>query len=332
MIFILYFLLLIWLIPFCLFSLSKFLRRKRGKTTKYRNYCISSCVMTAISILLLAYGFLIGRFLSEVTYHSMESPEIPESFNNFRIVQISDLHLKAWPKNGKALQKIVDKINNLNADVIVFTGDLISIDPEEIEIFLPVLSRMRANECIISILGNHDYGSYHYDAGSNEQIKAAGKLINLEKKLGWDILINENRIIKKGNDSIAIIGTENTSCGKRRTFHRQIQRGDIVKASTGSEGLFRILLTHDPTHWSHKVIRETDIPLTLCGHTHCMQIRIAGISPAALFYPQYAGVYRNGNQFMYINIGLGGSVPFRIGAIPEITSIKLYSSPSVTFK
>ena len=154
---------------------------------------------------------------------------------------------------------------------------------------------------------------------SPEEGKA--EVIAREKAMGWRLLMNEHWVLHHGDDSIAIVGVENTS-----TSPHFPKRGDLWKAIHGTEGMFRILLSHDPTHWDMGVIGK-DVPLTLSGHTHSMQFSLLGWSPIGHFYKQSKGLYRKGNQLLYINIGLGETIfPARIGAMPEITKIVLRTS------
>ena len=183
------------------------------------------------------------------------------------------------------------------------------------------LRRLKARDGVVSILGNHDYCPYIIrsdSAMSPEEGKA--EVIAREKAMGWRLLMNEHWVLHHGDDSIAIVGVENTS-----TSPHFPKRGDLYKAMHGTEGMFHILLSHDPTHWDMGVIGK-DIPLTLSGHTHAMQFSLLGWSPIGHFYKQSKGLYRKGNQQLYINIGLGETIfPARVGATPEITRIVLKS-------
>jgi predicted MPP superfamily phosphohydrolase len=156
------------------------------------------------------------------------------------------------------------------------------------------------------------------DMSQTEKQKCLEDLIIKEREMGWDLILNEHRIIRKGQDSIAVIGVENTSPSKHFP-----SRGDLNKASEGTEGMFRMLLTHDPMHWEAEITGK-DYPLTLSGHTHAMQVSIFGWSPSSLIFRQHKGLYTEGNQSIYVNKGLGETIfPARIGARPEITLITL---------
>lgn len=286
----------------------------------YRPFGITAIVLASVWILLVIYGNTIGRFRYEVKEQKIKLSDLPKGFDGYRIVHISDLHLDSWHNHKKRLQKIVNEINALQPDIICFTGDLVSMAPEEIDQYKDILVGMKAKEGIFSILGNHDYIPYNKNLTKNERIWAIERVINSEREeLKWNLLINENRIIHHNNDSIAILGCENHSVG----FLNSIQRADMLKTAKGTKGLFKILLTHDPSHWQKDIVKKTDIRLTLSGHTHAMQVRLFNVTPSKLFYPECDGLYKEGNQYLYVNIGLGGTVPLRIGATPEITLITL---------
>lgn len=284
--------------------------------------CGYSCLtLIALMVLILLYGFYIGRWQFRTTRLNYSNADIPAAFDGYRIVHISDLHLTTFDDNPAKLESVVDMINALEPDLICFTGDLVSISSEELERYIPTLKRMHAADGIASVLGNHDFSIY---ALKDEELRAdaAAKLASIQRdSLGWNVLRNENIRIRRGEDSICIIGVDNTH-GKDQGFST-LEAGDLPKAMAGADG-FRILLTHDPSHWTSEVIPDTDIPLTLCGHTHAAQIRIFGWTPARWLFKQSDGRYDIGSQTLYINIGIGGTVPFRIGANPEITLISLF--------
>jgi predicted MPP superfamily phosphohydrolase len=189
--------------------------------------------------------------------------------------------------------------------------------PDELDNISAALSSLEAKDGVFSVLGNHDYCMYS-DMSQTEKQKCLEELIRKEGEMGWDLILNEHRIIRKGQDSIAVIGVENTS--PSRHFP---SRGDLNKASEGTEGMFRLLLSHDPMHWETEIIGK-NYPLTLSGHTHAMQVSILGWSPSSLIFKQHKGLYTEGNQSIYVNKGLGETIfPARIGARPEITLITL---------
>lgn len=267
--------------------------------------------------LLITYGVLVGRNRFEVTQVELTIPDIPEAFDGYRIVHISDIHARSFASREDKLAEAAEMINALKPDLIAFTGDLITLSPDELNTLENSLSSLKAKDGVFSILGNHDYSMYS-DADQETKEKHLERLIRKQKELGWNLLLNENRIIRKNRDSIAIIGVENTSPSKYFP-----SRGNLTKASDGTEGLFRIVLSHDPMHWDAEMVGK-DYPLTLSGHTHAMQMSILGWSPSSLMFDQYRGLYTKGEQHLYVNIGLGETIfPARIGTRPEITLITL---------
>ena len=276
-------------------------------------------LLLALPVLLMLYGILIERNCSRVNTVEVTFDDLPEAFDGYTIVQLSDIHSRSFRYRTRALQRMVEKANCLNADLIAFTGDIVTISPEELDATEEVLRELKAHDGVVSILGNHDYCPYIKQGDSTlspEQGKA--EVIARERAMGWRLLINEHTVLHRGKDSIAIVGVENTS-----TSRHFPKRGDLKKATQGTEGMFRILLSHDPTHWDLEIVGK-DIPLTLSGHTHAMQFSLLGWSPIGHFYKQSKGLYRKGKQYLYINSGLGETIfPARIGAIPEITHIVL---------
>ena len=266
---------------------------------------------------LTAYGALIERNCFRIKEVEVSFKNLPAEFEGYRITHISDIHSRSFKDREKHLQKAADKINSLNPDMIAFTGDLITLSPDELEGLIPALGSLTAKDGVFSVLGNHDYSIYS-DGSAQEQQKHIEDLIAKEKALGWDLLLDENRIIRRGSGSIAVIGVQNTSPSKHFP-----SKGDLKRASEGTEGVFRIVLSHDPMHWESEIVGQ-DYPLTLSGHTHAMQLSILGWSPSSLLFDQNRGLYRTRDQAIYVNPGLGETIfPARIGVRPEITLITL---------
>ena len=275
-----------------------------------------------LSILLAAMivdGATIGRTNFAVKEVEFRSPDLPANFDGYRIVQLSDLHTGGWMGYEDKLQEAIELANKQEADMIVFTGDLINGKAEELKGFEAIYKQLRAKDGVYSIMGNHDYGSYVHWSSKEEEQANIDTLQQEEASFGWKMLNNANKIIYHRGDSIALIGVENW--GELR-FPR---RGNLKEAIKGIEEFpFKILLTHNPKHWREEVLPQTDIELSLSGHTHAWQISVAGYSPAVFMYPEWQGMYTEGNQSLYVNIGLGIiGFPMRIGARPEITVITL---------
>lgn len=280
-------------------------------------------IMLAMFISMAAMGYLIygateGKQHFQVVEASIYSKDIPEAFHGYRIVQIADIHVGSWMGNTKPLQKAVRMINNLKPDLIVFTGDLVNNLATELDEFIPVLSQLKAKHGVYSVLGNHDYSTYIRWNSLEEQAKNFDSLKDKQVQIGWKMLNNSHVKLYQGTDSIALIGVENSGRPPFPDYAR------LTEAMTGTEGMFQILLSHDPSHWQREVLPSTDIQLTLSGHTHDMQTRIFGFSPSALVYPEHSGLYQEGNQMLYVNTGLGHLMyPMRLGAWPEITLLIL---------
>ena len=270
--------------------------------------------------LVMVYGAWIGRERPQLKEVELRLENLPESFDGYRLVQISDIHARSYANRQKSLQRIVGIINNQNPDLIAFTGDIITLDASELESIKEILKELKAKDGIVAVVGNHDYGIYSDPSHKRPSGEILSDVIKEEKTMGWNVLMDENMKISRNQDSIAVVGVQNTS--PSRHFP---SKGKLNKASVGTEGMFRILLTHDPMHWEAEILGK-DYPLTLSGHTHAMQSSLLGWCPSRYIFKQYRGLYSEGQQHLYVNIGLGETIlPFRIGTRPEITLITLRS-------
>lgn len=284
---------------------------------------------------ILFFLFFTGIFNThrfEVKTVNVETVFLPKSFDGLRVVQFSDAHLVSM-FSPRQMQKAVDEMNNLNPDIVAFTGDMVSYKSSEMLPYLDVLSKIKSKYGVYAILGNHDYGDYVYWESEAAKIEDFENLLNNYDKMGWTLLRNENHRIfsSDSSSSIVIAGVENWSSSKR--FHG---KGDADLALNGvEEDDFVIFLTHDPSHWEYLMNKNTFVDLTLSGHTHAMQFGIdcCGIkwSPISLIYKYWSGLYVNEKssrkQKLYVNAGLG-TVGFvsRVGFLPEITCLELRKS------
>ena len=274
--------------------------------------------ITCLWLIVAIYGITIGWKKVTVEKVTVSSSKIPQAFNGYKIVQLSDFHIGTYASSPKTVEKIVEKVNSLNPDLVVFTGDIVNTSSSEINQFEDVLSQLKAKDGVLSVLGNHDYCLYKSYVAPDSPEKELSKVVATEKKVGWNLLRNDNLQIKRGNDSIAIIGVENAG-GESFT-----DRADLKKALTGiPENEFKILLSHDPSHWRREVLPKSNIDLMLAGHTHAMQFKIGNWSPSKYSYPEWGGLYSEGNQQLYVSIGIGENVAFRFGAYPQIVLIDL---------
>ena len=276
-----------------------------------------------LSIALLAMAYLIfgateGKQYFQVKEITIESKDVPQGFEGYRIVQLSDIHVGSWNGDTQAMEKAVSMINDLQPDLIVFTGDLVNNLASELDNFTSVFSQLRAKDGVYSVLGNHDYSTYIHWENPEDQKEELIRLKQKQAEMGWTMLNNRHVKLYHQNDSIALIGVENSG---RPPFPNHAK---LSEAMQGTEGMFQILLSHDPTHWKREVLPQTDIQLMLAGHTHAMQTKIFGFTPAQFIYPENDGLYQEEEQMLYVNIGLGHLLyPMRLGAWPEITLLTL---------
>lgn len=266
----------------------------------------------------ILFGAIKGKENFKVKEVTFTSANLPEVFDGYRVMQLSDIHSGSWKGNPEALKKAIDLCNRQNADLALFTGDLVNSRSDELLEFTEILSELKAKDGVYSVLGNHDYGTYVKWNSEADRIANIDSLIARENRMGWRMLNNSHTIIRRGNDSIAVIGVENSGRPPFPDYAR------LKEASAGTEGMFQILMSHDPTHWRRQILPESDIELTLSGHTHDMQITFFGLSVSSFIYPEHNGMYMEGERGLYVNIGLGHVLfPMRLGAWPEITVITL---------
>lgn len=311
---------------------------------------------------LVAYGGLIERNMFRVKRVEVESANVPEAFDGYRIVHISDIHLLSFQGRERALKRAVRKINSLDPDIICFSGDLVTISSSELtgsasasepQSFKDILSNLHARDGVFSVLGNHDYCRYGWTPDRNPDAEEA-ELIATQRAMGWKVLNDENVTIRRSG-SISIIGVQNISPSGAFKSH-----GNLSEAMRNAGGDFKILIAHDPDVWRSAVVGKDAIDLTLSGHTHAMQLSLFGWTPSRFLFKECWGLYKecgdyayredeirhsdnntskgNGKmsckrkeagdecyeQFLYVNPGLGETIfPLRIGVMPEITLITL---------
>lgn len=267
------------------------------------------------------WGAFFGRYGIEVEKQDVEITNLPKGFDGLRIVHISDLHTGTWASDTTYLARVVDSVMAQTPDIIVFTGDIVNRNARELKPFMPVLGRLKAPMGVYSVLGNHDYGDYTQWPDQAAKQANLDSLKNYQQSMGWTMLNNTAVPLANRGDTVMLIGVENIG---DPPFHKY---GDLTKAyATPSDNRFKILLTHNPAHWDRDIRdHDTNIALTLSGHTHAMQVEAWGISPAAMRYPQWGGLYSDARgQQIYVNKGIGTvGIPTRVGATPEITVLTL---------
>lgn len=286
----------------------------------------TALIASIIPFSTLMFGVLKSAFDYTIHNHKLKIPKLPNAFKGLKIVQISDIHSGSFISK-EPLEKAIKMIEEQQPDIIFFTGDLVNEITEEALPFMDTLNQIKAPLGVFSILGNHDYGDYFYQKGDTEGRAHNYELMKaVHKKLGWNLLLNEHHIIEKDNKRLAILGVENW--GSEARFQKL---GDIDKAKEGclSDDV-KLLLSHDPSHWdAHVIPHHPDIAATFSGHTHGMQfgVEIPGFkwSPSQYLYKNWAGLYTEKEQQLYVNRGLGFlGYPGRVGILPEITVFTLH--------
>ena len=279
--------------------------------------------VAAIPFVSFLYGMVKGKYNFKVLKYTLHFDDLPTAFDGYRITQISDIHSGSFD-NKEKIEYAVNLINEQASDVIFFTGDMVNNIASEMLPWKDTFSKLTAKDGMYSVLGNHDYGDYvRWDTAENKADNLE-ELKKIEKEIGFDLMLNESRFIEKNGQRIAIVGVENWGKGFK-------QKGDLKKASEQlNENDFKILLSHDPTHWQEQVINDDyHYHLTLSGHTHGMQfgIEIPGLikwSPVKWRYKYWAGIYKEKGQYINVNRGFGFlAFPGRVGIWPEITVIEL---------
>ncbi len=276
--------------------------------------------------LVILWGIGRTRYNFKIHHVHLRSNVVPRAFDETTIVQISDLHLGSFAYRYQILERAVNLINHLKPDYIVFTGDLVNNFAWELRGWDIVLKKLEANYGKYAVMGNHDYGDYsRWDSDKEKEENLTG-IQDFFKEIGFDLLLNTSRLLNKNGSEMAIIGVENWGEPPFKQY------GDLNKAMKTVEHIkFKILLSHDPSHWNAEILNRTDVFLTLSGHTHGMQAgienRFVSWSPIQYRYKQWGGLYQAKDQYLYVNRGLGWlGFPGRLGIKPEITSIHLSSS------
>ncbi|WP_317624041.1 metallophosphoesterase [Reichenbachiella carrageenanivorans] len=282
----------------------------------------SALIAGTVPIAAMSYGIISGAYDYRVRRRTVALPNLPKAFDGIRIGQLSDIHSGSF-YNKTAVQGGVDMLNAEKPDLFFFTGDLVNNESKEVADYLHIFSKVQAPVGKFSVLGNHDYGDYKAWASSSEKQKNLAQLIQSHKDMGWDILLNEHRYLEVDGDRLAILGVENWGA---RGFAKY---GNLAKATQYVEADTKILLSHDPSHWDAQIRPQYgDIDLTLAGHTHGFQfgVEIGNFrwSPSQYLYKQWADLYTEGNQHLYVNRGFGFlGYPGRVGILPEITILEL---------
>ncbi|SEF88191.1 metallophosphoesterase [Sphingobacterium lactis] len=285
----------------------------------------SGIVVAALPMIPLAWGVISTAYDYRIRRQKLVLPNLPKAFHGMKIAQISDVHSGSF-YNKKAVMGGVEMLLGEKPDAIFFTGDLVNNVASEMRDYQDIFSKLHADLGVFSTLGNHDYGDYYYGPGdSPAKRKNLQDVIDTHKVMGWDLLMDENRTLKVGNEEISIVGVQNWGTG------RFPKKGDLKKALMGTEDkAVKLLLSHDPSHWRAQVL-DTDVDAMFAGHTHGMQFGVRGEnfqwSPAKFIYKEWAGLYTEKQSQLYVNVGFGFlGYPGRVGIAPEITVFELVTA------
>ena len=301
-------------LTFVLCSLAGRLARRVLKLRRnWGNYI--GLVLVLAELYILFHGTMMGTDRLNVRQVTIESDDLPEAFDGYRIAQFTDAHLGSM--KDELMLRAVTAIDDMRPDLIVFTGDIQNMRPEELPRFAQTLKRLKAKDGVMSVLGNHDYS--HYVNVSPEEAQRNERMTrDFETSVGWQLLLNDNRIVRRGLDSIVIAGGENDG---RPPFPA---KADLKKTMRGINAKsFVVMLQHDPSAWRRHILPETNAQLTLSGHTHGGQISLFGLRPTELVGKEDDGLYVEGKRKLFVSTGLGGFIPFRFYMNPEVVEITL---------
>lgn len=294
-------------------------------TDMARSTCLTKAAMAAavVPVLTMSYGIVVGAHDYRVRRVKVKLPRLPRSFHGLRIGQLSDIHCGSF-FNKTAVKRGVAMLLEEKPDIIFFTGDLVNNTADEVNAYMDVLDKIQAPLGVYSILGNHDYGDYVRWISPDAKKQNFHAMCAIHQQLGWQLLMNAHQVIARGSDQLAVIGVENWGTGGFPKY------GQLDHAYRGTENIpIKLLLSHDPSHWDAQIRPHyPDIDITFSGHTHGGQLGIEvgsfKWSPVQYRYEQWAGLYREGTQYLYVNRGYGYiGYPGRVGIAPEITIMEL---------
>lgn len=301
-------------LTFVLCSLAGRLARRMLKLRRnWGNYV--GLILVLAELYILFHGTMVGTDRLNVRQVTIEFDDLPKAFDGYRIAQFTDVHLGSM--KDELMLRAVTAIDDMRPDLIVFTGDIQNMGPDELPRFTQTLKRLKAKDGVMSVLGNHDYSRY-VNLPPDEALRNERMTRDFETSVGWQLLLNDNRIVRRGSDSIVIAGGENDG---RPPFPA---KADLKKAMRGIHAKsFVVMLQHDPSAWRRHILPLTNAQLTLSGHTHGGQISLFGLRPTELVGKEDDGLYVEGKRKLFVSTGLGGFVPFRFYMNPEVVEITL---------
>lgn len=313
-------------VPKLIYILFHFLNYLLNLVLKEKIYLVryAGVLVAMFAIILMTHGAFVNPKNPQVRSVEVPVSNLPASFNGFKIVQLSDIHLGSWASNHSYLEPVIKLVNEQDADIIVFTGDMVNNYQEEMRGWAPLFQQLKSRVGNYAILGNHDYGDYSsWDTPEHKTANLDSVKYRL-KEFGFRLLLNEKVDLLRDTDTLELLGVENWG---KPPFPKY---GNLSKTLENTRsGQPKILLSHDPSHWRGEILRHPEIALTLSGHTHAAQLAFnwygKKVSPSSWMYKEWDGIYQENNQFLYINRGLGFiGIPVRIGiSRPEITVLTL---------
>ena len=277
--------------------------------------------LALITLFIAIYGFTIGYNKTEVNEQEFVCKDLPASFDGYRIVLFSDLHVGSYlGGREKVLEKNIRMINKQQGDMVVFVGDLQNLQPSELDPVQSLLSTIKAKDGVYSVMGNHDYPNYIKADFATEALNE-NLIKSKQRSMGWNLLLNENRVVRRGSDSIVVMGVEDNTPGYTGKYTK---RSDLQKALQGvKDNAFVVSLVHNPELWHYELLPDLKAQLTLSGHTHGGQFKLFGWTPASLKTDYVAGWYEEGGRSLFVTSGLGALIPFRFGMSGEIVVLTL---------
>ncbi len=313
-------------VPKLIYIFFHFLNYLLNLVLKEKIYLVryAGVLVAMFAIILMTHGAFVNPKNPQVRSVEVPVSNLPASFNGFKIVQLSDIHLGSWGSNHSYLEPVIKLVNEQDADIIVFTGDMVNNYQEEMRGWAPLFQQLKSRVGNYAILGNHDYGDYSsWDTPEHKTANLDSVKYRL-KEFGFRLLLNEKVDLLRDTDTLELLGVENWG---KPPFPKY---GNLSKTLENTRsGQPKILLSHDPSHWRGEILRHPEIALTLSGHTHAAQLAFnwygKKVSPSSWMYKEWDGIYQENNQFLYINRGLGFiGIPVRIGiSRPEITVLTL---------
>jgi len=299
-------------------------QKNSGERIPRSQFLAKTAVIAAtLPIATMSFGIISGAYDYRIRRRKLYLPNLPKGFDGLKIAQLSDIHSGSF-FDKKAVNGGVDMLLSEKPDLIFFTGDLVNNETKEVSDYFDIFSRVKADLGVYSTLGNHDYGDYKNWTSAAAKLQNLSDMHEVHRRLGWNLLLNENKSLELSGDKISLIGVENWGAGRFAKY------GDLQKAHLNSEGDVKLLLSHDPSHWDQQVRPNfSDIDLMFAGHTHGMQLGVEigdyRWSPSKYIYKQWADLYTQGKHHLYVNRGYGFlGFPGRIGIYPEITMLELH--------